>query len=128
MLNSVYFPLMITRALKPGGWFEWAQSSPHLHPFDAQKKTHLFSDLEQMLIADENDMSFDVCSKVVTWFRAVGFDSVEVKTIIVPVGGESELGRMNLARLHQGVSNHSAKRLSTVLNVFCFIVLVSLFL
>jgi hypothetical protein len=81
-----------------------------------------------MLIVGENDMSFDVCSKVVGWFRAVGFDSVEVKTIIVPVGGESKLGRMNLVRLHQGVSNYSAKRLSRVLNVFCFIVLVSWFL
>jgi hypothetical protein len=78
-----------------------------------------------MLIAGENDMSFDVCSKVVGWFKEVRFDSVEVKTIAVPVGGESELGRMNLVRLHQGVS---AKRLSRVSKVFCFIVLVSWFL
>jgi hypothetical protein len=73
-----------------------------------------------MLIAGETDMSSDVCSKVVGWFRDVGFDDVEVKTIKVPVGGESKLGRMNLVRLHQGVSNYSTKRLSRLLNVFCY--------
>ena len=62
-------------------------------------------------------MTFDVRSKLEGWLEAAGFVDVEVKKIIVPVGGRSRLGKMSLKRLDRGLFDFSGRLLWDVLGV-----------
>jgi hypothetical protein len=62
-------------------------------------------------------MSFDVSSKLEGWMKEAGFVSVEQRRVTIPVGGQTELGRLNQERLHAGVFDFSARRLAKVLGV-----------
>lgn len=116
----MHFILKIfTRALKPGGWLDLAEPSIHLVPVDTLAEDNPFPQwVETFIDAGEKiGMSFDVSSKLEGWLRAAGFVCVEVKKVTVPVGGNTELGRWNQARLYQGVFDFSARRLAKVLGV-----------
>jgi hypothetical protein len=86
---------------------------------DTLSEKHPFSQWVQTFIdaGEKSGMSFDVSSKLEGWLWAAGFVSVEVKKVTVPIGGETELGRLNQERLHRGVFDFSARRLSKVLGV-----------